>query len=96
MGIKDYIMDYEQLELLDDHEDEELLKEAVSGSAWMFYNHYNPDIIAAMQQVILGHKIEDVVDGLVEGHAYAEKVKKSMEAFYKKFPGKKPRVATAK
>ena len=67
---------------------EEFLDEA-TGSAWMFYHYYNPELLDAMQQVLVGHKIEDVVNGLLEG-AYAERVKLAMEKHYKKFPGKRP------
>jgi len=45
-------------------EDEELV-EGTSGSAWMFYNHYNPELLQAVQQVIVGEKIEDVVGNLL-------------------------------
>ncbi len=49
--------------LRDDLEDH---LEETSGSAWMFYHHYNPDLLQAVQQVIVGSKVEDVVNGLLE------------------------------
>jgi len=48
------------------NEDVEEIDEATSGSAWMFYNHYNPELLKAMQEVIVGHKVEDVVNRLLE------------------------------
>lgn len=42
------------------------LEEAVSGSAWMFYNHYNPELTQALQQILVGERVEDVVNTLVE------------------------------
>ncbi len=48
------------------HEDVEDLDEGTSGSAWMFYHHYNPDLLKAMNKLIVGNKIEDVVDELLE------------------------------
>ena len=47
-------------------EDEQELEEGTSGSAWMFYNHYNPSLLDAMQQILVGSKVEDVVDSLLE------------------------------
>jgi len=42
------------------------LDEGVTGSAWMFYHHYNPEILKAMQKILVGHQVEDVVDELME------------------------------
>jgi len=39
---------------------------SMSGSAWMFYNHYNPDLLKAVQSVVLGSQVEDAVDSLIE------------------------------
>lgn len=41
------------------------LEEGVAGSAWMFYNHYNPELLQALQQVIVGEKVEDVVGNML-------------------------------
>jgi len=40
------------------------LDEAISGSAWMFYNHYNPDLLNALQRVLIGEKVDDVVNSM--------------------------------
>ena len=48
------------------YEDVEDLDEGMSGSAWMFYHHYNPELLDAMQKVLVGAKVEDVVDELLE------------------------------
>lgn len=42
------------------------LAEGTSGSAWMFYHHYNPDLLQAIQHVIAGDKLEHVINGLLE------------------------------
>jgi hypothetical protein len=52
-------------EILQLNEDEQL-DEGVSGQAWMFYNQYNPDIIKAMEHVISGAQVEDVINKLLE------------------------------
>lgn len=44
----------------------EFLEEGTSGSAWMFYHHYNPELLQAIQQVLVGSKVEDIVDELLE------------------------------
>jgi hypothetical protein len=54
----------------DDDKEESLegneLEEGVSGSAWMFYNHYNPELTKAMQCILVGERIEDVINSLFE------------------------------
>ena len=40
-----------------------------SGNAWMFYHHYNPELIDAVTSVLRGSQVEDVVDGLLERKA---------------------------
>lgn len=42
------------------------IDETTTGSAWMFYNHYNPELTRAMQRLIVGDQVEDVVNGLLE------------------------------
>ncbi|MHA2064753.1 MAG: hypothetical protein ACXABY_10300 [Candidatus Thorarchaeota archaeon] len=61
---------------------EELLGEA-TGSGWLHYYHYNPELIDAMQQVIVGHKVGDVVDGLLEG-GFVSGLKKGAKGKLKK------------
>jgi hypothetical protein len=48
------------------------LNEGVSGSAWMFYNHYNPDLLNAIQKVIVGEHVENIVNSLLEDKALCE------------------------
>ncbi len=38
----------------------------ITGSAWMFYNHYNPDLLKAVQRVLVGEGVESAVEGLLE------------------------------
>jgi hypothetical protein len=47
-----------------EHEDE--LDEGVSGSAWMFYHHYNPELLEPIQEIINGATVESVIDQLLE------------------------------
>jgi len=37
-----------------------------TGSGWMFYHHYNPELLRALQQVLIGEKVADVVDDLLQ------------------------------
>ena len=66
-------------------EDQESLDEAVSGSAWMFYNHYNPELTQAMQRILVGEQVADVVSDLVEG-----KLRAAVAALKKKMKKVKP------
>lgn len=38
-----------------------------SGSAWMFHNHYNPEVLKAVRCVMVGDSVDEVIEGLVEG-----------------------------
>lgn len=59
----------------DDYEDElaEGAGASISGSAWMFYNHYNSNLLKAVQDVIVGDQVEDVVNSLIERSKYGYK-----------------------
>jgi hypothetical protein len=46
--------------------DEDASLEEASGSAWMFYNHYNPELLKAVQQVLVGEKVEDIIDKMLQ------------------------------
>jgi len=48
------------------HTIQEGLDEATSGSAWMFYNQYNPELLDAIKQVLVGERIEDVISKLIQ------------------------------
>lgn len=37
----------------------------MNGSAWMFYNHYNPDLLKAVSKILQGSSIEDQVEALL-------------------------------
>ena len=38
------------------------IDEAVTGSAWMFYNQYNPELLSHIQKVLDGESVSDVVE----------------------------------
>lgn len=39
---------------------------SMSGSAWMFHYHYNPELLQALQQVLVGENLDEVITSLLE------------------------------